>query len=1021
MAVSFLAELPAGSQLVVRASGGRYTRKPVTVGRNERVWWLRSPVVLEAAFSANALLGGAGGRVEPDGEVSGDAGPLRLEIVAYPRARAEGQQTLVTVCLVNRSSASEVFDEACLFQSRFTASVESDDGGPCVLPYPDPEDRARDDEEQSLDLLYRNAQTFAVGHGCAADWAGGTSTRVAAVIAEPLPVVEVPNVSADVWLEAESRKLEVSMAALAGLVEGNDGRGDIDTLLALYETWIARQRGRLADGEAEGPLVTRYQAAARRHLDQCEEALARMRDGLDFLATDADAQYAFRLANEAVLLQQLRTRREPRRLTYDGAARQLVFSEPLARPDPLRPPPGRGHWRPFQVAFLLACVRSVADPQAPDRDDVELIWFPTGGGKTEAYLALTAFSLLYRRLKDREDAGVDVLMRYTLRLLTAQQFQRASALICALEVLRNRDEDRLGEANFSIGLWLGLGVSPNSRDDARAALRDLKKGDDENKFVVLRCPWCAGEMGAVRYRQGNRQKLTVCGYTEADGTVRLHCYDPACEFHRALPLYVIDEDIYDVRPSLVIGTVDKFARLAWEPKARTLFGLASDGSRLSSPPNLIIQDELHLISGPLGSMVGIYEGAINALCLVGADDRSPKIISSTATIRRYERQVRDLYARETVRLFPPPGLDAGDSFFAHYARDEESGELLPGRMYVGIHAPGLGSVQTAQVRTFAALLQAPATFSEEERDPWWTLMVFFNSLRELGTSLSLLQSDIPDYLWAVRNRMGLAAGESRRLRDFLELTGRLRNDEVPKAMERLEVETASSAATAVDVCLASNIIEVGIDIDRLSLMCVVGQPKTTSQYIQVTGRVGRRWWERPALVATVYGVSKPRDRSHFEKFRSYHERLYAQVEPTSVTPFSPPVADRALHAVVASYIRQAGPEDVAASPYPFPEELAEEIRQILEARVAFVDPDEQERLADLLDKRFAQWKAWQRTDWRRQGRDDDIPLLRPAGQYASTVEAQLSWSTPTSLRDVDAECEAKVTRLYLREATDGDV
>jgi hypothetical protein len=1014
MAVTFLAELPEGSNLVVRALGGRYVRKEVSIPGGTRTWWLRVPVAVEASFEAEKLLSSGGSRVEPTEFTFGDHDPLKLEIVAYPRSRAETSQTLVTICVVNRSESTD--DEASLYQTTFTVEVQAPDGAPHILSYPDPEGRARDEEEESLDLLYRAAQTFAVGHGCAADWEKQDALHARTVTAAPLPVFEAPNISADILLDDEGRKLEVSMAALAGLDAKDDGRASVERLLDMYNDWIEGEWKKVRGEGDLDPLPQRYQAAAVRHLGECEDALDRMRRGLKYLDDNERAATAFRLANHAVLLQQLRTRRSPRPRSYDQATRQLVFDEPFVEPDPLHPPEGRGMWRPFQIAFLLGSVQSVADPTAADREDVELIWFPTGGGKTEAYLALTAFSLFYRRLAAPEDVGVDVLMRYTLRLLTAQQFQRASALICAMEYLRQRDEDSLGYGEFSIGLWLGGSVSPNRREDARAALRELKRGDDKNEFVVMRCPWCAAQMGQIKYsprRPGGRQTTAVGGYTEADGTVVFHCPDTKCDFAKHLPLYVIDEDIYEKRPSLVIGTVDKFAQLAWQPAARKLFGIGDDGTRLSSPPNLIIQDELHLISGPLGSMVGMYEGAVDALCRAGSD-KTPKIVSSTATIRRYEQQVRDLYARDTVHLFPPRGLDAGDSFFAHYARTGD-GTLLPGRKYVGIHAPGLGSVQTTQVRTFSALLQAPSTLDDVEKDPWWTLMVFFNSLRELGTSLSLLQSDIPDYLWALRNRLGLPSADARRLRNFLELTGRLRNDEVPKAMEQLEVETTSTHGTPVDVCLASNIIEVGIDIDRLSVMCVVGQPKTTSQYIQVTGRVGRKWWERPALIATIYSASKPRDRSHFEKFRSYHERLYAQVEPTSVTSFSPPVVDRALHAVIAAFVRQAGNQQEAESPYPFPDATVEAIQRQLRDRVAFIDPEEQDRFNNAMERRIVQWKKWQRTAWRRQRRDDDVGLLRVAGAYASAEESQLSWATPNSLRAVDAECETKITTLYLRD------
>src|SRR4029453_14815374 len=121
---------------------------------------------------------------------------------------------------------------------------------------------------------------------------------------------------------------------------------------------------------------------------------------------------------------------------------------------------------------------------------------------------------------------------------------------------------------------------------------------------------------------------------------------------------------------------------------------------------------------------------------------------------------------------------------------------------------------------------------------------------------------------------------------------------------RLAAEYASSDNKTLDACLASNIIEVGVDIDRLSLMGVVGQPKTTAQYIQVTGRVGRRWWERAGLILTIYNPSKSRDRSHFEQFHSYHRRLYERVEPTSATPFAISAIKRALPGALIVWARQ---------------------------------------------------------------------------------------------------------------------
>lgn len=1027
MAVSFLSELCAGANVVVEARGGRYHRRKVAIAGKERTWWLRTPVTVRASFPAVTLASGGNRLVSaaPSDLTMTNVDDLPLDVTAYTRPRDDGS-SLITVSLINRSSppARGGPDERCLFQTRFRVTVrKGDDALPSIVPYPERpyhEGAKVDKEQESFDLLYRKMKTFGVGHGCAADWDGPAESHVAEVRAEPMPVIETPSITPQIFMRGESgerRELTVPMGPLAGLNAAEDGFRAVESVIELYEAWLYEQRA-LVPG-----LDERHKGAARRHLDDCDRALARMRRGFEFVRT-GKARRAFELANEAILLQQLRTRRTARPTVLDGI--RFRVAEPVDVAD-WRTARDRGSWRPFQIAFLLCAVESVANPDHVERDTVELIWFPTGGGKTEAYLGLAAFALFYRRLQDPGDHGVEVLMRYTLRLLTQQQFQRASSLACAMEVIRRREGD-LGDDEFSIGIWLGGDSTPNRRDDARRSVRKLNQRDESEgyRFVLLRCPWCSAQLGPLQRtqikgkqpRDANRiagllpDSIPEAGITSI--TIVFRCPDRDCDFASRIPVYVIDEDIYEARPSIIVATVDKFARLAWSDDCRSLFGIGSDGTRVASPPQTIIQDELHLISGPLGSLVGLYEGVIEQLCTDyrSGTPRRPKIVSSTATIRRYEDQIRSLYARTDVALFPPRALDAADSFFARFAQDED-GSLSAGRMYVGVHAPGLGSVQTAQVRTFSALLQAPQDFGDASRDPWWTLMVFFNSLRELGTSLTLLQSDIPDYLKVIRNRFNLKPNDVRRLKTVVELTGRLANDQVPKSMEQL---SQPASGDAVDVCLASSVIEVGIDIDRLSLMAVVGQPKTTSQYIQVTGRVGRQWWSRPGVVATIFSATKPRDRSHFEKFRSYHERLYAQVEPTSVTPFSPPVLDRALHAVLVAYVRQNGL--AGAEPWPVPHSLIEKAYELLAGRVVTVDKDEDATLERVFDERRGEWLTWQRRIWQSWGADEEIPLLRRAGEYATRTAAQVSWSTPTSLRNVDAECRGEVSLRYVQGGAD---
>jgi hypothetical protein len=1010
MAISFVAELPDYAELSVHVTGGRYRALDVDIAGKTRTWWVRSPVEIVARFAAQRLRPSTRQLLVPDAVKNTNADDLQLHVEVFTRPAPGNRGQLLTVCLTNRKLTPSAIDQFCLFQSHFSVSVTvGEQSRSCILPYPSTPLEQMDAEEESLALLYRDAETFAVGHGCSADWQGVTRERTATTLsAECLPTFETPSITPEIRRD-DGSVVQVSMAALAGLVGGNDGLAAIEDVIAGYDNWITTKSAEIS------ALPNQYHGAARRHLGQCSEAVKRMRRGLAYVRSKPQALAAFRLANHAMLLQQIHSRRDMRTITYDATARKMVHSQVFDRPDPLRPPRDRGMWRPFQIAFFVMALESTAEQGSPERDLVELIWFPTGGGKTEAYLALSAFSIFLRRIRNQADTGVDVLMRYTLRLLTAQQFQRASGLVCAMDYLRRQDRDTLGERAFSIGIWVGGDTTPNARADAASALSALRKSPtkSENPFVLTKCPWCGAQLGPLDLPASVPSSVPrVVGYERQGAAVVFRCSDPSCDFADRLPIFVVDEDIYDERPSLIIGTVDKFAMLAWRPEAKALFGLAPSGERVASPPSLIVQDELHLISGPLGTMVGLFEVVIEELC---TDRRNgtikPKIISSTATIRRYAEQVKALYAREAVALFPPPGLDAANSYFARYATRPD-GTLEPGRKYVGVHAPGLGSLQTAQVRTFAALLQAPVSFSPQERDPWWTLVAFFNSLRELGTTLSLFQSDIPDYLKAVKNRTGIDFSRIRRLRHIKELTGRLTSEQIPEAIAALEA-ACDGPGIPVDVCLASNIIEVGIDIDRLSLMAVVGQPKTTSQYIQVTGRIGRKWWDRPGLVITIYGASKPRDRSHFEKFRSYHERLYSQVEPTSVTPFSPPALDRALHAIMAAYVRQTGNDQQASSPYPVPATKLAQLETILRDRVAIVDPEEENEFSHQFAARVDEWRRWERVAWSSFAQNSDLPLLRVAGAYCSAELARLSWPTPQSMRNVDAECQVEITTLYL--------
>lgn len=1012
MAISFQCRVPHDGALSITVTGAHYERLSVHIpGLHKPVdWWRRRPFTLIGSVPGTVLRNEVNRlkfvTTDPHGDPPGIAPTTRMFSRPVP-GEDDPELRLVTVAVVNQVTGTG--PSSALFQIGFTVTAA---GGLVIEPYPEAELPDRDDEEQSIDLLYRNKRTYAIGHGCAAEWEGGAGSPVPEVRAVALPAYEVVSLTPNIYLtdengdyvlnaEGERQAISVSMKALAdGTAEGN---AQVDTVLRLYSEWIDARRAEIDD------LPERFHAPALRHMNLAEAALLRMRVGWDLVGSDNTARRAFRWANEAMLYQQVRSNfplREVERGKDDILRVKGTHPEPLI-------PKGRGVWRPFQIAFILACLPELVEPTRKSRSLVDLIFFPTGGGKTEAYLGACAVSLLARRLRNPQDSGTDTLMRYTLRLLTAQQFLRASSLVCVLEDIRDHNSQVLGSSPFGIGIWLGGSSTPNTWKKAIEVLGRLRRNPHEqNLFLLLRCPWCGTQMGTKPKGRGGQD---VIGYEQVGQKVVLRCVDSQCRYSRrsGLPVHVVDEGIYQVRPSIVIGTVDKFAMMAWRPQARSLFGLDDQGERVVSPPGMIIQDELHLISGPLGSMVGLYEPVIDELCTDrrGEEPIPPKMIASTATIRRYEDQIKGLFGREQVALFPPHGLEEGHSFFAEPARLAD-GTLEPGRRYIGVMSASLGSMQTVQTRVAAATLQAATKVPEEHRDGYWTNLNFLNSLRELGNTVSLLESDVPDYLTGLVRRDGIDPRWPNRI---MELTSRRRSDEIPKAIEQLQARyvPGQERQDAIDICLASNIIEVGVDIDRLGMMTIVGQPKTTAQYIQVSGRVGRRADVSPGLVVTIYGAAKPRDRSHYERFLTYHQQLYAQVEPTSVTPFATPVLRRALHAAAVAYIRQTAPQDLP--PHPFPSTEYDEAIQLLRDRALIADSSEVPVLERMALKRARQWNGWERTIWEANPApwgDPKQGLMRFAGTLPDLESKATIWDVPTSMRNVDAECRLAISLAY---------
>lgn len=837
----------------------------------------------------------------------------KAKITALRRAMSEGV-TSVTIMLVNdaEEKSSAPF---CLFQP--SIAVASETNSFVFMDYNSTVNIENlDDEEKSLALLYRNKRVFGTGLGSSIGWEIDEQGK-GVIYSDFFPEAEVPSMDFSLNGEQKIDKETFSMKYLSDLNDytKEEKLDRLRTLIEAYSKWIGKTKKK-----REGLRNKELRLIADKNIALCEKCAARMEQGVETLRENEVAWNAFELANRAMFMQRAHIKLQEKmsdidRYPYDEELSSLLDELDYYRIDEIIS--DTYSWRPFQLAFLLMSVNSIVYDDIGDRDIVDLIWFPTGGGKTEAYLGLTAFTIFFRRLKQSEDSGgTTVIMRYTLRLLAAQQFTRASTLICACEYIRNDSaskkprykKHKLGKERITIGLWIGGDHTPNKNKKAENELKELINAtadyleyakDRHNKFQVLKCPWCGTKL--VKDSRG-KKIVGEFGYRMSNGHFEFYCPQESCFYNDILPIQVVDDELYKYPPTLLFGTVDKFAMIPWNPKTGSFFGIGSQ----NRAPELIIQDELHLISGPLGTMVGLYETIIDALCK--SKGSSPKIIASTATIRRAAEQCVSLYNRD-VYQFPSPGIDAEDSFFAKEAEiDYKKG--VYGRKYVGLMPSGKTKAMM-EIRSIAALLQKihSMDLSYEEKDKFWTLTVYFNSLRDLGKCSTLVDDDVKDFIKRMSYRLGTSK-DARIITNADELTSRVSTTQLNETLDKLEKlcyskENLDNKRWPSNVLLATNMISVGIDVARLNVMLMVGQPKLTSEYIQASSRVGRSY---PGVAFAMYDGSKSRDRSHYEQFRGYHDSFYRYVEPTGVTPFSKPARDRALHAVIITLLRQLNPE-----------------------------------------------------------------------------------------------------------------
>lgn len=995
-----------------------YDKVEVSIDRSDtkKVGWKRipyGPVHVSVPLDAKTLQKG-GGILVP-----GSRGlVLRGELRTTEMEGLEPGTRVLSLFLVNgRAPEKKDRDLQFVFQVRMALSY-----GAGFRPRPNRRGEDGGDEDQRvLALNFRTRMEWAVGHNTSVKLPEKIGEKVTRLETTQLPRFEVPRVD-----HRPVDDVTTGMADLAKL----DGKGLVNALSPLadaYGKWLEDQRSIHLERD---PLEkTRADL-----MNKAQRTKERIEEGIALLAAPANAQAlrAFQLANQAMhvaALQADKTREDPR---------YVNGKQP--------------EWRPFQLAFLLMNLASAVDPAHRDRKLAELIYFPTGGGKTEAYLGLIAVVLLLRRIRGQgthhEGRGVAVLLRYTLRLLTLDQLGRAATLICALEELRRRNPKELGNARFTVGLWVGSSATANRLKDVHQALSDYTSGRTDSPFPLTSCPWC-GESIKIQ----NIKLVDIEGRPTKKNFARaaVYCDQTSCLYTEAkvpglgLPVLFVDEQIYQEAPSFLVATVDKFAMMPWRGDAGMLFGRATHltdqraygvmhdappGARIVPeglpPPELVVQDELHLISGPLGTMVGLYESAVDYLCErpVGGKAWPPKVICSTATVRRAREQIQALFGRP-MNVFPPRGVTDVDNFFSRVLVDH------PGRLYVGVGAPGR-ALRAVSVRSYAVLLAAarkhfdPKGPPQQPADPYMTLVGYFNSLRELGGMRRLVEDEVSNRVNDIEEekRPRLYVGphpwaSDRKLVMPAELTSRESTERVKETKRRLAARRTSTDPEALDVVLASNMISVGLDIDRLGLMVVTGQPKTTSEYIQATSRVGRAY---PGLVVACLNVMRPRDRSHYERFVAYHESFYREVEATSVTPFSGQALDRGLVGTLLSMLRHAIPE--LESPTGImnlhdKRPAAEQILAWLVTRARghrnFYDAEAEERIANLVRARGKSFfDAWERVvDKARAGAtrrtysannragSEGKPLLFTAEDDLPSDHDERAFQVPTSMRDVE--------------------
>jgi hypothetical protein len=800
------------------------------------------------------------------------------------------------------SLSKEKVNQVCCFQTEI--EIECDK----LLPFRDYKAHLyKTDEDKMLDYLYRDKLAFGIGHNTACNWENSYTNKTPTWIKSTfLPEYDVKSQS------SQTDKIKGEILNIKQLSSFNPNKenviNNLKQVAAAYLGWIKEEEDK-SNGNEFGTI----------NIIKCKTIHQRISNGIKLLQENEKAFKSFQLANTAIYLQMFQSqqhfnrKKEGFEVWERNEQLQYKFEDYVTKPFPansdsiVREP----EWRPFQLAFILQCIASFVEENGDEKELIDLLYFPTGGGKTEAYLAVSAFLIFWRKIQYPTSCnGVNIIIRYTLRLLSAQQFERATKLILACEFIRNHHKE-LGKEKISIGFWIGSSSIPNKlkKDqgrDAEAKLNKLlKKFQDQtyrpnydvNPFQLSNCQWCNTKIISKLNQQDKEYQI---GH-RINRQLHTHCLNDSCHFSEkngGLPIVLIDEDVYSHPPTILFATVDKFAQLAWKGDSKNLFDYNENRK-----PELIIQDELHLLNGTLGSLVGLFENAILALCT--NENKGPKIIASTATIKNVDKQIAGLYGREEkARVFPQYATNSDDTFFSKVIEEST-------RKYLGILPTGKTTVMT-NLHLLASLLYArlevwQQSENKKEADQFWTLLSYFKSLKEIGRFSNKINSELKPVIKQLQVRYlndnyPNAYNYWKLSYRNIELTSRIPNEKIKKNLDKLDIKFEGNIKEhkAYDLVLATNMISVGLDVGRLGIMVMNGMPPNTAEYIQASSRVARK---NEGLVIALYDPFNSRDLSFFEDFVQFHKTFYKQVEPLSVTPFAENALDKMLFTLVLTYFR----------------------------------------------------------------------------------------------------------------------